>query len=164
MPYYIKLTYDKNTSFPLECPHCHTRNADRFRKISIKEHVPLFQKIERNHHSIQLPICEECQGKARLYTFFAIVTYVGIVAVIIALFTAESFQGLGWIDRSIYLGVGLLSLFAMIWLRSLYLKRFNVRFATKESYSVVTNSYRYAHLLALRNKTKLVKNGSFYTL
>ncbi len=157
MPYYVKLTYDDDTSFPLECPYCHKRNADRFRKISIKERISLFKKMESNHRTIQLPICEECQGKARLYTFFAIIMYCLIVGLIIALFVAEPLQGISWIDRSQYFGVGLLTFFAMIWLKSLHLKRFKVRFATKENYNVVTNHNRYAHSLALRNKTEPVK-------
>lgn len=157
MPYFIKLPFAEETSFPSICPYCFKEEVQRFIKVTKTEYKPLFSKEEVEKKTIQLPLCSDCIGRGHQYIFFAVLIYLTLIVFIVGLFMFEPLMQLSWKERGIYLSGGLLMFFLTLRFKKRHLKRFRVKFVTPESYTVVTPNKEYAYALAQRNHTKVVK-------
>lgn len=157
MPYYVKLNFNEDTSFPPLCPYCNKEEFERFREIVQKEYKPPFSKDEVEEKKVKLPICRSCIDRGHRYILFAGIFYLALCSVIVAMFIYPPLTELSWQERSIYLGITLLLYFLTLRFRKGHLKKFRVKFITEDSYTVVTKNKEYAYSLAQRNHTEVVK-------
>lgn len=157
MPYYVKLTFAEETSFPSKCPYCFKEDVQRFIKVTKADYKPLFSKEKVEKRTVQLPLCSDCIGRGHQYIFFAVLIYMALIAFVVGLFMFQPLTQLGWRERGICLCSGLFIFFLTLHFKKSHLRKFRVKFVTPDSYTVVTKNKEYAHSLALLNHTEVVR-------